>query len=338
MATYKEIKGRKVQTFSSDPPAPTEGQVWYNSTSALFKVAGTGLSPLGSWSATGAMGTARYGGQSVGSQTAALSMGGGIAPGASTGITEKYNGATWSAVNSLVGPRTYNFTAAGTSTSALAAGGNSNPPDNNLTTTETWNNTCWSTSPSTISPARSGTAGAGTKTSALSWCGYSTTRLTVTQIWNDTSWSTSPATISPARSGSQGTGTKTAALSIGGKTAPGTAGFTNTCLLWNDTSWAATGSMSAPRNEIAGAGTSTLALAIGGFSHPAATAACERFTGSSWAADTALETVTKGGMGCGTLTTAGGIVFSGGQTPAPATVNTAFQWNVGLAVTTITQS
>ena len=337
MSTYKEIKGRKVQTVSSDPPAPTVGQVWYNSTSALFKVGS--FSPLGAWSATGAMGTARYDGQSVGTQTAALSMGGGIAPGASTGITEKYNGATWASVNSLVGPRTWGFAAAGTSTSALAAGGNSNPPDAAIATTETWNNTCWSTSPATISPARGGTAGAGIKTSALSWGGYDGTNLTVTQIWNDTSWSTSPSTISPGRREAAGAGTKTAALSVGGKDAPGYPGIINTCFLWDDTSWAATGAMSAPRNETAAGGTSSLALVMGGgTAAPGKTAACERFTGSSWAADTALPGAIQGGMGCGSVTTAGGIVFSGGRSPAPATLTTAFQWNAVIAGDTLTQS
>ena len=39
MTKYTEIKGRKVQTFSGDPPAPTEGQVWFNSSPpASFKV------------------------------------------------------------------------------------------------------------------------------------------------------------------------------------------------------------------------------------------------------------------------------------------------------------
>ena len=96
--------------------------------------------------------------------------------------------------------------------------------------------------------------------------------------------------------------------------------------------------MSAPRNETALAGTSSLALVMGGGSHPATTAACERFTGSSWAADTALPGAIQGGMGAGNLTTAGGIVFSGGRSPAPATLTTALQWNTAIAGDTITQS
>ena len=37
MATYKGIKGFKVQNLASDPSNLVEGEVWYNSTTALLK-------------------------------------------------------------------------------------------------------------------------------------------------------------------------------------------------------------------------------------------------------------------------------------------------------------
>ena len=37
MATYKSIKGSKIQSVASDPANPTEGQVWYNTTTAVLK-------------------------------------------------------------------------------------------------------------------------------------------------------------------------------------------------------------------------------------------------------------------------------------------------------------
>jgi len=37
MATYKGIKGYKVQSLASDPSSPIEGQIWYNTTTALLK-------------------------------------------------------------------------------------------------------------------------------------------------------------------------------------------------------------------------------------------------------------------------------------------------------------
>ena len=40
MATYKEIEGFTIQSLASDPgaSAETEGQVWYNSASNVWKV------------------------------------------------------------------------------------------------------------------------------------------------------------------------------------------------------------------------------------------------------------------------------------------------------------
>ena len=36
MADYIGIHGGKVQNFSTNPPAPIEGQVWYNETTATI--------------------------------------------------------------------------------------------------------------------------------------------------------------------------------------------------------------------------------------------------------------------------------------------------------------
>tara|TARA_R100001244_G_scaffold24121_3_gene24605 strand:- start:208 stop:360 length:153 start_codon:yes stop_codon:yes gene_type:complete len=37
MATYKGIKGVKVQSLASDPSPLIEGMVWYNTTTGLLK-------------------------------------------------------------------------------------------------------------------------------------------------------------------------------------------------------------------------------------------------------------------------------------------------------------
>ena len=37
MTTYKDIRGTHVTTVTSDPPAPVNGQVWYNSTTQVMK-------------------------------------------------------------------------------------------------------------------------------------------------------------------------------------------------------------------------------------------------------------------------------------------------------------
>jgi hypothetical protein len=38
MATYKGIKGFSIQNLSADPSNPIEGEMWYNSTSNVWKV------------------------------------------------------------------------------------------------------------------------------------------------------------------------------------------------------------------------------------------------------------------------------------------------------------
>lgn len=37
MATYKGIKGVKIQYLSADPSNPVVGQIWYNTTTRLLK-------------------------------------------------------------------------------------------------------------------------------------------------------------------------------------------------------------------------------------------------------------------------------------------------------------
>jgi len=37
MATYKGIKGYKVQSHASDPSNPLAGEIWYNTTGSVLK-------------------------------------------------------------------------------------------------------------------------------------------------------------------------------------------------------------------------------------------------------------------------------------------------------------
>ena len=66
MTTYKEIFGKYVKNYSSDPTSDAEGQVWYNTTSGTFK----SVLAIDSWSAGGNMGTARRLLAGCGTQTA----------------------------------------------------------------------------------------------------------------------------------------------------------------------------------------------------------------------------------------------------------------------------
>ena len=99
MATYKEVHGTNIQVLSSDPSVTTNGQIWYNSTSGTLK--GFANKVNGSWVSGGSMNTARtsLGSANAGTQTAALGFGANTY--GNPGITESYNGSTWTDTGDL---------------------------------------------------------------------------------------------------------------------------------------------------------------------------------------------------------------------------------------------
>ena len=65
--------GFAVTSVASDPVSPTEGQVWYNTTSKTLK----GYAFVAdSWAAGGSLGTASYSRGTAGTQTSSLTFGG----------------------------------------------------------------------------------------------------------------------------------------------------------------------------------------------------------------------------------------------------------------------
>ena len=89
MTTYNQIAGRRVNFLSSDPTyvdTNSEGQVWYNSTSATLKA----WLPTGAWRSGGNLNTGRYAIGGTGTQQAALAFGGEVP--ANTNATESYPG------------------------------------------------------------------------------------------------------------------------------------------------------------------------------------------------------------------------------------------------------
>ena len=123
MAAYTGIQGQNILIVSSDPANPTEGQIWYNSTSNLLK----GYQFVEAWASGGNLNTARNSMGSAGTHTAGLAFGGLIAGPAGTAATEKYNGTSWS--NNPTGLNTPRFqiSGTGTQTAALGFGGYKDP-------------------------------------------------------------------------------------------------------------------------------------------------------------------------------------------------------------------
>jgi hypothetical protein len=95
MATYKGIKGFSIQNLSADPSNPIEGEMWYNSTSNVWKV--EEATTAGAWATGNNMNTARYALAGAGTQTAALAFGG-YNPTNNSNATEEYDGTTWTSV------------------------------------------------------------------------------------------------------------------------------------------------------------------------------------------------------------------------------------------------
>jgi hypothetical protein len=71
MTTFKEIRGTAIESVSSDPTNPEEGQIWYNNTIGVLK----GYRSLGgAWAAGGNLPSAINQNAGAGTQTAGLSM------------------------------------------------------------------------------------------------------------------------------------------------------------------------------------------------------------------------------------------------------------------------
>jgi hypothetical protein len=138
-----------------------------------------------SWSEVGDLNTAREGasGSNAGTQTAALFAGGhqgNPAPNFNSALVEQWNGTNWVEVNDLntAGEHRNNT---GTSTTALAYGGNGPP---SLAQTELWNGTSW-TEVGDLSTARTQLGKSGNSNNSLAISGYTGEANTAaTEEWN----------------------------------------------------------------------------------------------------------------------------------------------------------
>ena len=209
--------GDLIQSVASDPPAPDFGDIWYNSTEQKIKLKTLGA---GSWATGNNLNTGREALAGAGTQTAALAFGGEIPP--QTGVTESYDGTSWTEVNDLNTGRIQSTLGLGkTYTAALAVGGR-NPPTSYLANTENWNGTSW-TEVNDLNTGRSTSAGqTGTNTSAIVAGGYTGTAYDViTENWNGTSWA-EVGDLSTGRSGAGGAGSNASAAVVYGGFTPST--------------------------------------------------------------------------------------------------------------------
>jgi hypothetical protein len=207
MVAYTGIQGQNILIVSSDPANPTEGQIWYNSTSNLLK--GYQFAAVNAWASGGNMNTGRETMGDFGAQTSSIAAGGSPP----TNASESYNGTSWTSTSPINTTR-YDVAGAGASnTSGIIFGGNAPP----FSATESWNGTSWTTVNS-LNTARRFLAGCGIQTAALAIGGEAPTGITgATEKYNGTTWTTTTP-LTTIRQSLAGAGTQTAGLGFGGYT------------------------------------------------------------------------------------------------------------------------
>jgi hypothetical protein len=142
MTTYKGIQGFTIQNLSADPSNPIEGEMWYNSTSNVWKV--EEITAAGAWATGNPLNTARGALAAAGTQTSALGFGGSPSPGVNTAATEEYNGATWTSNPTGLNTARRGLAGCGTQTAALGFGGYTTVASG---ATEEYDGSTWTSNP-----------------------------------------------------------------------------------------------------------------------------------------------------------------------------------------------
>jgi len=273
MTTYKEIRGTHIKTVTTDPPAPVNGQMWYNSTTQVMK--GLTANPVGSWATSTSVNTAtgQMGGN--GTSTSALIYGGNVP--ADQAKTESWNGSSWTEVNDLNLARRRLSGAGADNTSALAIGGYADSAGDRVANIESWNGSSW-TEITDLNVAKSNTASSGIQTAALSFGGSTGSgRVATNEYWNGSSW-TELNDLNQAREDLGGSGTYTSSLASGGQ--PPAYSITES---WNGSSWTEVNDLNTARYAVGAGGVSNSSgIIYGGYTGTAYQAKTETWDGSAW--------------------------------------------------------
>jgi len=307
MTTYKELFGKYVQNYTSDPTSTdAEGQIWYNTTTGTFR---TLFGGYGVWSSGGNLpGSGNRLLTGFGTQTDAAQAGGFYTSILSS--SANYNGSTWTASGTINTGR-FALAGAGTRSSGVIFGGGNSAPFNSQT--ELYNGSTWTAS-GTLNTARGYLAGTGTQTAGLAFGGYTGSSTGATEKFNGSAW-TSVNSMNTARNSLAGAGTQTAALAFGGSP--------SSTESYNGTSWTSLNNLNTPRFGLAGSisGTNTAALAFGGYT-TTFSGATESYNGTSWTNTASMATARNGLAGAGTQTTA--LAFGGANGPVGGVLTEAF--------------
>ena len=302
MATYLGTHGSRIQTYTTNPDNPNEGEVWYNATDNVLKFQITNVTSAGSWRTGANLNDGRNAGGSAGTRDAALFFAGDPASAGTTDNTELYDGTSWTEVNNLNQSKREVFTGLGlTNTAALCVGGSVPGPTANV---ESWNGTNW-TEVNNLNAGRTGGGGAGSPSSALAFGGGGP--VANTELWNGTNW-TEVNNLNTARSdfpGGSGTD-NTSAICAGGYTTANVANVET----WNGTNWTEVNDLNVAKRGLGSARqTSTSSIVFGGYA-TTSLATAESWNGTNWTEENDLSATRNQIGGAGSSST-NAIAFGG---------------------------
>jgi|TARA_R100001443_G_scaffold59564_1_gene69887 hypothetical protein len=317
MTKYKDIRGTHITTVANDPPAPVNGQMWYNSTTQVMK--GFTESPVGSWATGGNLNTARYVPGGGGSQTAGIMFGGQPGSGTSADQTELYNGTNWTESGDLNTARERCSPAANTNTAALCIDGVVYPGATNKNLTESWNGSSW-TEVGDTSISHNGRFGFGTPAAAVV-AGGGTSSMNETETWNGSAWSSPGATLNQGRKDNEagGAGTSTNGIVTGGNNG---SIYDNT-EYWNGSAWSEQADLNTARSGASLSGGQPAAIFSGGT--PPIKANVELWNGSCWSETTDMPTGKRNHAGSKVTGSTSALVF-GGIGPSPGALTQTLEW------------
>lgn len=287
MASYKELKGQNIVGYSSDPPSPNSGDIWYNTTEQQLKV--FEAAALSSFSSAPSLNTAR--GQLIagGNQTSALAFGGRTGSSA-TGANEDYNGSTWTTRTSMNNAR-YGHSGAARGNYGNASSGVSGPSTTFITDQEQWNGTSWLNIARDQGPTKRDSTSCGNNIDSYFVVGgVDNTSSVVNTVsgFTGSSFGSRPS-INTARFGASGFGSPentsnyvidNGAMIAGGMSNPST--HLATTETWDGIAWTAQPSMSTERAFGGSMGTVGDGVIVGGEYASGAQSSAEKWNGSAW--------------------------------------------------------
>jgi len=260
-------------------------------------------------------------GGGCGTQTAGLACGGGPGP-SPVGISNEYDGSSWTASPGALNSARKGITVTGIQTAGLAASAADSPT---ATACEEYNGSTWTTVNSMNTPRATLSFGSGIQTASIL---YGTPGSL--ESYDGTNWTNEPATMGNARNSGASAGTATASLASCGS--PGA--FTSHVEEYNQSvnvitaaaAWASGGNLNTSRDEGASSqnGLQTAALYFGGYKTDPAYNGTEQYDGTSWTAKNNINTARYSGAGAGTTTAA---LYSGGFSNPSTRQSAVEEWD-----------